>query len=301
MPVNKIKCNRKEKAYKRIICDLLVIHRNKGSNSGRPPKLSNEFIVNRIFLVLLRGQTWKEVEVEGLCEESVIRKKYNMMVKEGIIDAAHKILFDKYKSHRRLKFLHIDSACIQNVNNSEIVDYYYKIQSKKNQRCSECSGCKACKKVVKKKKTDCKSKCKNKKDKPLCEVCESNALINRCEKCKKCLACLPFGACKNETCKSDKKCDRCHEIKKARDDAKPAVLKTRTKVENSFCKLFRSHKRLNRVYDRKKENYEGFLQMAISFMILGVMYDTQFDECDPTEDEDIDIDDIICQINAIVA
>src|SRR3989304_5391886 len=131
MPVNKIKCNRKEKAYKRIICDLLVIHRNKGSNSGRPPKISNEFIVNRIFLVLLRGQTWKEVEVEGLCEESVIRKKYNMMVKEGIIDAAHKILFDKYKSHRRLKFLHIDSACIQNVNNSEIVDYYYKIQSKK--------------------------------------------------------------------------------------------------------------------------------------------------------------------------
>ena len=79
------------------MCLIEAIPKNK---VGRPSKYDNNFYVHRILFVLYSGCTWEEA-AEPFCDESTLRKKFNMYVNLGIFTAAYDIINKEYTKEKQ--------------------------------------------------------------------------------------------------------------------------------------------------------------------------------------------------------
>jgi len=71
------------------------------TNCGRKPRLTDEFYLRYILIVLIEGITWDALNLFKIgCDSSTIRKKYSSWVTRGYIDQFHLLLLKHYSDYK---------------------------------------------------------------------------------------------------------------------------------------------------------------------------------------------------------
>jgi hypothetical protein len=277
-----LKFNKSYTKLKLILVDLceLAKEKNRKSNRGRPSKYPIPFYVSRVMLMLYRGCTWDDIASERVCCESSIRKFFYFMVEGGIISTAYEIVQRCYNLNRKFKFVSIDSASLINKNSSLFAAYYQKIKSKKQIKLSiicdknkvplvhqfnkgSASDVKIAKELIKKLDPNfLANKGQINGDKGYIlknQYFIFNEITGKWRQCKK----------YNNKNKNNKRKKIFKVVTPKRKNQKTVNteeeekgLKKRCEVENSFCRIKRSFKKLDSIYDRKSSILNTYLQLV---------------------------------------
>jgi hypothetical protein len=99
---------------------------------GRPIIYKYKYCLKIIFDMLFTGISWKTMEKLKKIKIDAIRKRFNKWVLLNIFDKAYNILFQIYKKKYNIKNLYIDSTVISNTSGSLKFGYNIKIKNKKS-------------------------------------------------------------------------------------------------------------------------------------------------------------------------
>jgi hypothetical protein len=240
--------------------------KNKNEKRGRKNKFNNLFYLKRILSVLLYNHAWESIDTYDLCHYTTFKKKFYNWANLGFFNIAYKIMFEKYSKNRTFKNMFVDSTIIQNYNcsDSDYIDYYYKIVSKKQMKLSViCDSNKIplVYELSKPQKSDIKGcidmipKINNNLKKKSFIMGDKGYVVNK-----------KYYRNKNKNIKivSNK---RKNQLKQNTEKEKN-LLKKRYLVENCFATIKNSYKRIGRIYDRKIKYFENFLTMAFTCQII---------------------------------
>ena len=196
------------------------------------------------------------------CDRSTIRKKFYKWKNLNVFNIAHNEMYNIYSKNRCFKTLFMDSTVIQNLNGSfNEIDYYYKIVSKKQIKLSVLSdnnNVPISSIITNPKIHD------SKLIKPLINNIQCNLKNN-----VKILA--DKGYITNQTIyqKKYKKISmvtplRKNQKKKLSEENKKLLKNKRYKIEQFFCNIKNSYKRIRYIMDSKYDNYNTFIIMAFT-------------------------------------
>lgn len=255
------------KNYKSILVDVINTVFKKTS-CGRKKKFKIEFYLDYIFRILFFGEFWNTFYCPS-CDRSTIRKKFYLWIKHDIFNIAYKILENKYHINRSFKHLYIDSSIIQNINGSnEKIDYYYKVVSKKQTKLHV---------IVDSNKIPILWTFSNPKNHDMKIGKEIIKKLDVNLKNKSCVIGDKGYVVKNKKIRTTTKTitviypTRKNQIKQNTEYEK-TILKSRYKVEACFATMKNTYKRLRLIYDRKFKNYETFMTMATTCMLISQLY-----------------------------
>lgn len=255
------------KHYKFILVDVIT-NVFKKTSCGRKNKFKTEFYLDYIFRILFFGEFWNTFYCPS-CDRSTIRKKFYLWIQHDIFNIAYKIFAEKYHKNKTFKHLYIDSSIIQNINGSnEKIDYYYKVISKKQTKLHvivdsnkipvtwtftnpKNHDMKIGEEMIKKLDVNLKRKS---------YVVGDKGYVTRNKKIKT--------KTKTITVIYPMRINQ----KKQNTEFEQNMLKSRYKVEACFATLKNTYKRLRFIYDRKFRNYETFMIMATTCMLISQIY-----------------------------
>lgn len=234
--------------------------------SGRKNKFNNYFYLNYIMRILFYGEHWNTFYCDK-CDRSTIRKKFYKWQYLGVFRIAHEELLLKYVKNRTFKKLFIDATIIENFNcNSKMIDYYYKIKSKKQLKLSIISDLN---------NVPLSYILSNPKPhdstfiKPLIKQLHINIKRN-----SQLIGDAGYLSLQKQYLLQGKKLNIITPIKKnqivtlKKKQQIKSILRDRYKVEQTFSHLKRSYCRVRKLEDRHIKNYETFLLMAFSCQII---------------------------------
>jgi transposase len=228
---------------------------------GRPLKYSHKYCVNKILKVLFYGYSWNSIS-----NGDTIRKRLNRYRELNIFDDLNNEFRQIYFKNRSFQILSIDSTVIENNNcSNEMIDFYYKIKTKKQLKLSVISTNNLIPlsyEISNPKHHDCTF------IEPLINKLDTKNIKN------KCILLGDKGYIYNKQIfKINKKriklitSKRKNQKKNTKNDKK-MLNKHRFSVESFFSSLKRTYKRLSKVYERNIDNFKLFLTMALSCQIL---------------------------------
>ena len=243
----------------KIICELDI------EKTGRKNKFENKFYLNYIFRILFYGEYWNTFYCPE-CDRSTIRKKFYKWRNIGIFNEALKRMQSIYYKNRTFKYLFIDSAIIQNINCTELINYHYKIKTKKTIKLSiicdnnyvvhshilsepKKHDSKFILPLIKRKKIPLKK---------FPYLVGDKGYISKKNKYKLKKMGLKLVTPLRKNQKNAKQINKKNK----------KILKKRFKVEALFAILKKTYKRLQLVVDRKIINYNTFLIMAITCQFI---------------------------------
>lgn len=239
-------------------------------------------------LYIYRGFTWTDV-AEKICDESLIRKYYAFMIKNDIINTAYEIIRQKYGQNRRFKHLYVDSASMINKNNSLLAEYYYKIKSKRQLKlhiiCDK-------NKIPLSYEFSRGAQHDSKSVLPLIKKLDPNILTNDVtlvgdkvyilkksqfvyNAVKKAWSPIKKRKTNKRKNKKNKKitviCEPKSNQKNKLTEKEEKVLKKRCIVENSFCRIRRSFKKMDSVWERKIECLNANFKLVCMHMMVDLI------------------------------
>lgn len=251
--------------YKKVLID--VIEKLDIHKLGRKKKFKIEFYLDYIFRIFFYGDLWETFVCE-LCDRSTIRKMFYKWKFMQIVDVAYSVMIHKYRKTRKTKNLFVDSTIIENVNCSGLVDYYYKIKTKKQVKVSVlCDENKVSVSYVITKPSiaDCK----------LVPKLTSNIQIRMYDKFnvigdKGYITKRTRRKCSNKEYKIITSFRKNQWKKNTKEEIK--LLSKRFVIEQSFSQLKRTYRRLKLIYDRDISNYTTFLKMAFTCQVIRYLF-----------------------------
>ena len=232
---------------------------------GRPTEYCYDICLDYIFKILKTGLSWANLTNISRVNTDTIRKRFNKWCKLGVFTQAHDILLKIYKNKYDFSNMYIDSTVIKNLNGSLDNGYNIKIKNKKSIKISA---------IVDEYKIPhvLSVTSSNPHDAKIMENIIDNDYFNN----KAINLVGDKGYIKSTTYKDIikekyninlKTPYRCNSEKSVTEDEK-ILLNKRQVVENFFSLLKRSFSRINFINDKTLINYNNFLSLAASFIII---------------------------------
>jgi len=216
--------------------------------------------------ILFYGEKWETFDCQ-LCDRSTIRKRFVVWSNNNIFYDAYIEMYRSYTFNITFKRLFIDSTIIQNKNCSDenVTFGGHKLKGKKQSKISIISDSNGC----------------------ILSYINSNPKPFDNQFIKPLISKLNVNLKKGATVIGDKgyinkqkrfKNNKIKLLAVKRKNQKPnnakdkKILKDRYKVEQTFSHLKRSYKRIDTIEDKKLQNYETFLMMAVTCQFIKQLY-----------------------------
>jgi len=252
--------------YKLIIFKIINIVDPFNKPIGRPIKYNYDICLEYIFKILKTGLSWSNLNNIIDNKSDAIRKRFNKWCKLGIFINAHNILLKIYKNKYDITNMYIDSTVIKNLNGSLHSGYNIKIKNKKSIKISAIVDNYKIPHVL-------MVTSSNPHDAKIME----NIILENYFNYKNINLVGDKGYIKSNNYKNTIKekyninlitPNRINSKNTLVSDLEKSLLNKRHVVENFFSLLKRSFLRINFINDKTLINYNNFLSMAASFIIL---------------------------------
>jgi hypothetical protein len=253
--------------YKIFLSNTVDEYYNNKRIFGRKNKYNNFTYIKPMLRVLFYGHRWEDLKLKNI-KLSTVKKKFTLWKNKDIFNTAYQILINKFYKNNKIKTLFTDSFCVQNINCSdEKLSKYYKMPGKNQIKVSIIS-------------TFNNLPISTSIDKPtkhdsvifpklVNNLRKTNIQIdNNCN----------IGADKGYISKKKQYFIKNKKVnlitpkrknqKKRTNKKNKNFLKGRYSVEQTNSHLKLVYKRLQLIYDRKLENYETFLIMALTCQFI---------------------------------
>jgi len=251
------------------------------AKKGRKYLYSNEICLDIFLDVLIEGVTYRYAckHIKNKNAYTSIYKRIKKWIENNIFINIYDNAVSEYLKKNELCNLYVDSTDVINLNgNKEYTNYSFKHRSK---RCIRITIISTDNKIPiyydisKASKKDSNileniietNDIKFKKNTYICgdKGYQTNKKIRNKYKKRKITLCVPKKSYKKEKPKNKRK----RQIERQSKGMK-IVLKKRTLIENLFSRLHRTFKRINKMYDKRKDKYKSYLCVALTALIIGL-------------------------------